>query len=95
MATSRYDTADYLDSEDVIAAYLTAVLDENDPALFVAALGDVARARGMTQISNDTGISRMGLYKSLSENGNPTVSTLQKVLTAFNLKLTVAPISQS
>ena len=95
MATSRYDTADYLDSEDVIAAYLTAVLDENDPALFVAALGDVARARGMTQISNDTGISHMGLYKSLSENGNPTVSTLQKVLTAFNLKLTVAPISQS
>jgi probable addiction module antidote protein len=94
MTTSRYDTVDYLDSEEVIAAYLTAVLEENDSALFTKALGDIARVRGMTQVSDDTGISRMGLYKSLSENGNPTIDTLQKVLTAFNLRLTVSPLSQ-
>jgi len=65
-----FDGADYLDDDEKIAEYLTAALEENDPAYFNVALGHVARVRGLTQIANETGLSRMGLYKSFSENGN-------------------------
>ena len=87
---SRYDTADYLESEQDIAAYLSACAEEDDPALFLAALGDVARARNMTQLAAKTGLTRMGLYKALSGTGNPSFATVSKVAHALGFKITVA-----
>ena len=88
---SRYDTADYLHSEEDIIAYLNAVIDEaaDDPALIAVALGNVARAHGMLKLSQETGITREGLYKALSERGNPNLSTITKVMQALGLRLAV------
>jgi probable addiction module antidote protein len=87
---SRYDVVDYLKSEEDIAAYLDACIDEagDDAAFIAAALGDIARARGMVQMAKDTGISREGLYKALSADGNPSLATVLKVVKALGLKLT-------
>lgn len=87
---SRYDVADYLKSEEDMAAYLEACMEEagDDPAYIAAALGDIARARGMMQLARDTGISREGLYKALSPEGNPSLGTVLKVVKALGLKLT-------
>ena len=85
---TRYDTADYLETEDDIAAYLSACAEEDDPALFLAALGDVARARNVTQLAAQTGLTRMGLYKALSGTGNPSFATVSKVAHALGLKIT-------
>lgn len=87
---SRYDPADYLESEADIAAYLNACAEEDDPSLLLAALGDVARARNMTQLAERTGMTRMGLYKALSGKGNPSFATISKVANALGLKITVA-----
>ncbi|MEN3165184.1 addiction module antidote protein [Tistrella mobilis] len=84
---SRYDTADYLKTEDDIAAYLEAVMEDGDPALVAAALGDVARARNMSQLARDVGMSREGLYKALSGEGNPTLATVMKVARALGLRM--------
>src|SRR5258708_2210952 len=87
----RFDTAEYLNSEADIAAYLEAVLAEDDLRLLVAALGDVARARGMTQLARDTGLSREALYRALSTEGNPELATVTKVLRALGLRLAIQP----
>lgn len=86
---SRYDTAEYLKTEEDIAAYLDAAMEDggDDPALIARALGAVARARNMSQLSRDTGISREGLYKALSGEGNPGFDTILKVAHALGLKL--------
>jgi probable addiction module antidote protein len=86
---SHYDAVDYLKTEEDIAAYLEACLDEagDDAAYIAAALGDIARARGMAQMAKDTGISREGLYKALSPDGNPSLATVLKVVKALGLKL--------
>ncbi|GAB1388800.1 MAG: hypothetical protein AMXMBFR78_01500 [Rubrivivax sp.] len=89
---SRYDTADYLETEEDIAAYLTACAEEDDPALLLAALGDVARARNMSQLAARTGMTRMGLYKALSGTGNPSFATVSKVARALGLKITVTAV---
>lgn len=89
--TTKWDAADHLDTPEAIAAYLEAIFEDGDPALIAAGLGDVARSKGMTQISRDTGLSREGLYKALSENGDPRLSTLVSVLKALGLHLSVAP----
>ncbi|MCL2829971.1 MAG: putative addiction module antidote protein [Betaproteobacteria bacterium] len=88
-----FDAARYLDSEEMIAAYLASIMEDDDPALLAAALGDVARARGMTQLARDTGLAREALYRSLSANGNPSFSTVNKVMRALGLKLVPQPIS--
>ena len=87
---SRYDVADYLKSDEELAAYLDACMEEagDDAAYIAAALGDIARARGMAQLAKDTGISREGLYKALSPDGNPSLATVLKVVKALGLKLT-------
>lgn len=87
---SRYDVAHYLESEKDLAAYLDACIEEagDDAAYIAAALGDIARARGMAQLAKDTGISREGLYKALSPDGNPSLATVLKVVKALGLKLT-------
>jgi probable addiction module antidote protein len=85
---SRYDTADYLKTEEDMAAYLEACLEEapEDAALIAAALGDIARARGMVQLAKATGLTREGLYKALSKNGNPSLETVLKVMKALGLR---------
>lgn len=90
-----FDAADYLQSDEDCAQYLQACLEDapGDTVLFAKALGDVARARGMMQLARDTGMSREGLYKALSENGNPSFATVMKVLVALGLKLSVEPQS--
>ena len=89
--TTEFDMADYLDSEEMITAYINTALEDGDPALISAALGDVARARGMSQLSRETGVSRDGLYKALSPTGNPSLSTFQSVISALGLKIVVQP----
>lgn len=91
---SHYDTADYLQTEDDIAAYLGAVMEENDPTLLAAALGDVARARNMSQLAKEVGMSREGLYKALSGEGNPAFSTVSKVANALGLRLSIEPLTR-
>ncbi len=87
---SRYDTADYLKSEEDMVAYLDACMEEagDDPAVIAAALGDVARAHGMAELARKTGLTREGLYKALSKDSNPSFGTVLKVMHALGLKLT-------
>lgn len=89
--TRPFDMANYLQDEDEVTAYLQAVMEDGDPALLAAALGDIARARGMTQLAKDTGLSRESLYKSLSGERAPSSDTLFKVMRAMGFKLTVVP----
>ena len=89
LKTYPWDVVDHLDSDEAIAMYLDAVLEEDDPVLLAAALGDVARAKGMTSVARETGLGRESLYKSLSENGNPEFATVQKVIRSLGLKLRV------
>lgn len=93
MATTRtrpWDAADHLESDEDIVAYLEAAFEDGDPALIAAALGDVARARGMTQVATDAGLGRESLYKALSSNGNPELATVLKVMQALGLRLQVS-----
>ena len=91
LGVRRYDVAEYLNSEADIAAYLEAVLAEDDSRLLAAALGEVARARGMTQLARETGLSREALYRALSTEGNPELATVTKVLRALGLRLSIQP----
>ena len=88
--TREFDVTEYLDSPDMIAAYIEAAMEENDPAFIAKAIGDVARALGMTDIAQRSGMQRETLYKALSERGNPTLATLTGVFDAMGLKLSVA-----
>jgi probable addiction module antidote protein len=90
---TRWDAADYLKTEEDMALYLDACLDEDpgDGSLIRSALNDVARAKGMSQLAKDTGITREGLYKALSASGNPEFSTMLKVIKALGIKLHAAP----
>ena len=85
--TSPWDAADHLVSVDDMAAYLEAALDEGDAALFAAALGDVARAKGMSEIARRAEMGRESLYKALSPDGNPELATVLKVLRSLGLRL--------
>lgn len=89
----KWDASEYLETEADIAAYLNAALEDGDTSVITAALGDIARAKGMTQLAKETGITRDGLYKALSPTGNPSFDTVQKVIKAFGLKLDVATAS--
>jgi len=88
--TRPWDAAALLESDADVVAYLDAVLDEDDPALLAAALGDVARAKGMTRIAQATGLGRESLYKALSIEGNPEFATVHKVVRALGLRLRVS-----
>ena len=85
--TKRWDAAEYLETEEDMVAYLESALEENDPNLVAAALGDITRAKGMTQIAKKAGLGRESLYKALSPDGNPEFSTVLKVVSALGLKL--------
>lgn len=94
---TRWDAADHLNTEEDMALYLDACLEEDpgDGSLVRAAINDVARARGMSQLARDTGLTREGLYKALSASGNPEFSTMLKVIRALGLKLRAAPAAAS
>ena len=87
--TRLWDPAEHLKTEEDMAAYLEAAFEEGDPTLIAAALGDIARAKGMTQIAIETGLGRESLYKALSAEGNPEFSTVLKVLRSLGLRLHV------
>lgn len=89
--TRPFDMANYLGDEEDVAEYLRQVLEAGDPALLAAALGDIAKARGMSQLARETGLSRESLYKSLSGERAPSSDTLFKVLHALGFKLSLAP----
>lgn len=85
----EFDAAEYLEDEEDITLYLAATVEE-DLSLLPKALGVVARARGMGELARTTGLSRETLYKTLSEDGNPTISTLKKILDAYGVRISIA-----
>ena len=85
--TRVWDVAEHLETKEDMAAYLEAALEDGDPALVAAALGDIARAKGMADIARETGLGRESLYKALSPEGNPELATVLKVVKALGLKL--------
>jgi probable addiction module antidote protein len=89
--TTRFDAADYLDSEERQIAYITAALETGDADFVRDALGIVARARGMGEIAKGAGLNRESLYKALGETGNPEFSTIMRVLSAMRLTLSARP----
>lgn len=95
--TTRWDPAEYLETDEDIQLYLEACMEEagEDPAYIVHALGVIARARNMSQLARDTGMTREGLYKALSPEGNPTFATVTKVAKALGLRITVQPSGEN
>jgi probable addiction module antidote protein len=89
LQTRPWDAAEHLETDDDMIAYLDAALEDGDPALIVAVLGNIARAKGMTQIARSTGLGRESLYKALSPTGNPEFATILKVVRALGLKFHV------
>lgn len=85
--TRHWDVIEHLKTETDMAAYLEAVLEDGDPLLITAALGDIARAKGMTELARATGLGRESLYKALSAEGNPEFATVLKVIRALGLRL--------
>ncbi len=91
--TQLWDAADHLKTNEDMIAYLDAALEEGDPSLIVAVLGDIARAKGMTQIARDAGLGRESLYKALSPTGNPEFATILKVMQALGLQFHVQTVA--
>jgi probable addiction module antidote protein len=91
----EFDASEYLNSEEDVAAYLTAVLEENDPGLLAAALGDIARARGMGEIAKSAGITREALYKALRQDSKPRFETVNRVCAALGVRLVAKAIHVS
>jgi len=89
--TTPWDPAEHLVTKADMAAYLEAALEEGDSNLIAAALGDIARAKGMSQVARETGLGRESLYKALSPAGNPEFATILKVVAALGLQLHVSP----
>ncbi|HEY0556476.1 MAG TPA: addiction module antidote protein [Thermoanaerobaculia bacterium] len=87
-----FDAARYLDDDDAIAEYMTAVLETNDPELLLLALNDVARAKGMAQVAKDAGLGRESLYKALAPGAKPRFETVMKVARALGVKFTAQPV---
>ena len=91
LETTKYDSADYLTDEESIAAYIEAAFEDGDPRLITHALGVVARARGMTGVAKEAGVTREALYKALSDKGDPRLSTVLGVVKALGFTLTAKP----
>ena len=86
---TSWDTAEFLTDDELIIEYLNAALDEDDPAYFMKAVGNVARAKGMTTIAQETQLGRPSLYKALSGERDPRIGTVMKVLAALGIQLTI------
>jgi len=94
LKTSLWDSAELLDSPERIAAYVEAAFEDGDPSLITHALGVVARARGMSQLAKEAGLSRDAMYKAFQPDGNPTLQTLTSVMKALGLKLSAQSVSR-
>ncbi len=92
--TKPFDPAEYLDDSDSIAAYMTEALESGDPAFVADAVGGIARARGMTEVAREAGVSLESLYRALSADGNPEFATVLRVVHALGLRLCVAPTNR-
>ncbi|HYN61734.1 MAG TPA: addiction module antidote protein [Rubrivivax sp.] len=90
----EFDAAQFLDNEDAVAAYLSGIMEANDSALLAAALGDIARARGMTDIARAAGLTREALYKALRPDAQPRFDTIARVCVALGVQLHVQPIAR-
>ena len=90
MKTTRFDVADYLDSEEAVQEYFRQVMEDGDADEIIRALGHIARARGMMQLAKDTGLARESLYRALSDGAKPRFDTILRVTKALGLKLTAA-----
>ena len=84
---TEFDMSDYLDSDEAIAEYITQVLADGDTKEFLRAISYIARAKGMTEVSKETGLSRASLYKTLDENAKPRFETIMKILKSFGIRL--------
>ena len=93
MATTKFDIADYLDSEEMIAEYLNTVLEDGNSSDLIVAIGHIAKSIGMTKIAEQTGMSRPSLYKALSDGAKPQFETIMKVLKAIGGQINVKPMS--
>jgi probable addiction module antidote protein len=91
LKTQRWDASEYLETPEQMAAYLEAALEDGDSKLIAAVLGDIAKAKGMSQVAKDSGLGRESLYKALSPEGNPELTTVLKVVKALGLSLHAAP----
>ncbi|MCK8514991.1 putative addiction module antidote protein [Methylonatrum kenyense] len=92
---SPHETADFLDTEEDIRLYLEACQEDGDPKLIAMALGNIAKARNMTQLAEEAGLTRAGLYKALSPDGNPSFATVSRVAHALGLRISLQPLSQN
>jgi probable addiction module antidote protein len=93
METTKFDIADYLDSEEMIAEYLNTVLEDGNSSDLIVAIGHIAKSIGMTKIAEKTGMSRPSLYKALSDGAKPQFETIMKVLRAIGGQIKVKPMS--
>jgi len=91
LKTTKFDVQDHLKTRKQQIAYLEAALDEDDPSFIAAAIGDIARARGVSEFARETGLSREAIYKAFRPGGNPTIATLNKATRALGLKLKLVP----
>lgn len=90
--TKPFDAADYLDNDETIAEYLNLALEDSNPEMLLLAIGNIARARGMAQVAQDSGLGRESLYKALSDGAKPRYDTVLKVMRALGVKLHAEPI---
>ena len=88
---AAFDAADYLDNEEVIAEYINAALEDENPNVFLQAIADVAKARGMTKLAKDTGLGRESLYKALAPGAKPRYDTVLKLVRALGIELHATP----
>ena len=93
MEPSKFDIADYLDSNEMIAEYLNTVLEEGDNSDLITAIGHIAKSIGMTKIANETGLSRPSLYKALSNGAKPQFETIMKILRAIGGQIRITPMT--
>lgn len=91
--TKPFDAADYLDNDETIAEYLNLALEDANPEMLLLAIGNIARARGMAQVAQDSGLGRESLYKALSDGAKPRYDTVLKVMRALGVKLHAEPIN--
>jgi probable addiction module antidote protein len=92
MKTTQFDVSQYLDNNETICEYMNAVIEENDPQLFMLALGSIAKAKGMSEIARKTGLGRESLYKAVDGTRSPKIDTVNKILNACGLALDVKPV---
>jgi probable addiction module antidote protein len=92
MKLVAFDAARYLDSDEAVAEYMSAMLEANDPDLLLLALGDVARAKGMAQVAEEAGLGRESLYKALTPGAKPRFDTILKVARALGVKFTAQAV---